>query len=348
LITRLKFTLQIVPALLTLSVAIWTVQMLTPSSEAVRVRNSLIFDTVSERELMWAPAEFPETFKREHDQPPADFQQALQKVFGSTKAASRNFSDALALGNYLAIPGFHGGAIQRDSITALHGIVDHGTGYCADFAQVYSGLAHASSIAVREWGMSFDGFGGNGHSFNEIYDEERQRWVFIDTYFSFYVQDKFTGEPLSVLEFRKKLLSKSERHSIKVVPINDKRFLFASEANALDYYAGGIGELFMIWGNNVFEYDRSTAVAAADTFSRAIEQLAGIVIGVHPEIRIIRTNQNRDSIHKLHAVRSQFLSLMVIGLVAFILLIWQIIGILRSRPTRLRPRKPQPRLASGL
>jgi len=39
--------------------------------------------------------------------------------------------------------------------------------------QVFSALAYASGIPVRQWSFSFEGFGGLGHIFNEIWDAEQ-------------------------------------------------------------------------------------------------------------------------------------------------------------------------------
>ena len=38
--------------------------------------------------------------------------------------------------------------------------------------------------------MSFDGYGGDGHAFSEIFDTQRQHWIFVDSFYSFYVTDE--------------------------------------------------------------------------------------------------------------------------------------------------------------
>ena len=79
-------------------------------------------------------------------------------------------------------------------------IREQGKGYCADYSQVFTALALSTGIPVREWGLGFEGF-GRGHAFNEVYDSEQRKWVFIDSYHSLYVIDRGSHNPLSTIEF---------------------------------------------------------------------------------------------------------------------------------------------------
>ncbi len=326
-----------IPAILLIVSVALTVPMVPSSSEAVRLRNSLIFDTIAVDDLRWSPPEYPQGFKLGAAAPPPEFEHAIAEIPSPSSPSSPIDGDvtrALAAGTYLAIEGFQGGRIQSDAVTNLKGIVDNGAGYCADFSQVFNGLAHTLSIPVREWGMSFDGFGGDGHAFNEFYDQARDRWIFIDSYFSFYVTDSASGEPLSVLEFRDRLGSDAKRATIAVVPLLEERFLFESADNALDYYTDGADELYLWWGNNVFDYDESALVSMAARLSRHLEQAMAILVGVHPEIRIIATGENRERVAELERLRQRFLILAAIGIAASLALAIQIVSALRRRRAR--------------
>lgn len=76
-------------------------------------------------------------------------------------------------------------------------------GVCSDFAQVFNNLCVINDIKVKEWGFksiskkkSIKG----GHSFNEFYSKELEKWVLIDTYKCILFYKKNSDVPLSVFE----------------------------------------------------------------------------------------------------------------------------------------------------
>lgn len=316
----------------------YIVHLVTPSTNAVRIRNSLIFEVSNEPEMTWLPNRAPESFKAESVDPPAAFTHAIQAVTSSSAKSNRGFSEAIAIGELLAVGPIIGGAIQSDTLTTFDTILREGTGYCADFTQVYNGLSYAAHIPVREWAMSFDGFGGSGHAFNEIYDFELAKWIFIDSFYSFYVVDSETSNPLSVFEFRDRLLSAAARNTILVVPISESRFGFPSKHAALDYYANGADQFYLWWGNNVFEYDQNTLIQVAGSFSRSLEQIAAILTGAHPEIRIPISARNSDLIRKLAWTKLSILSSSLLFSTALIALALVTVERVRRRRQRFFPR----------
>ena len=54
-------------------------------------------------------------------------------------------------------------------------------------------LAGAAGLTAREWGFSFDGFGGHGHALVEVYDRGLSKWVFLDVYNNIQALDAATG-----------------------------------------------------------------------------------------------------------------------------------------------------------
>lgn len=330
----IRYALAAAPAIVVAVIGALVLQMASSSMEAVRLRNSLIFEAVDVASLNWNPPDYPASFKLNRHEAPAAYQDAIAAIAGQRVAERPRFGDAVALGKHLAVEGFKGGRIQSDAVTNLEGIVERGAGYCADFAQVFNGLAHTLSLPVREWGMSFGGFNGDGHSFNEVFDFANDRWVFIDSYFSFYVTDRLSGDPLSVIEFRDRLRREGGRNSIAVVPISEERFLFGSHDIALNYYQRGVDEYYMWWGNNVFDYDQSLPVSLAGKVSRTLEQVVAIIAGVHPGIRIPRVPENATAIAELERVRARLLILFSVGTVSTLLLAWQCIAVLRRRRQR--------------
>jgi hypothetical protein len=63
----------------------------------------------------------------------------------------------------------------------------------------------------------------------------------------------------------------------------------------------------MVWGNNVFSYDRALLVRAFGPFSRSLEQLGGIAQGVYPGIRILAEPDNQRQVDAIHRVRCHLL-----------------------------------------
>jgi hypothetical protein len=186
-------------------------------------------------------------------------------------------------------------------VTALERITTDGAGYCADYTQVYGAIGRAAGLSVREWGMSFDGYGGDGHAFNEVWDRSRGKWLFIDSFFSFYVTDP-DGEPLSATELRGHLLD-GTTSELQVVPINPARFGFKSPARALEYYRRGAPRFFLVWGNNALSYDAAPAVKAFSGVSRSAEQVAGIALGLHPRLVISRDFADPAAVAELVRLR---------------------------------------------
>lgn len=306
-------------------------QMVVSPEQTTRLRNSLLFDTADISEFYWEPPDYPPTFKLGTLDPPAQLKAQLDNIVADPQQGTGNFEHALAIGRFLAVENFNSAIIQSNVLTSLDSIVHRGEGYCADFTQVYNGLAQGMSIPVREWGMSFDGFSGDGHAFNEIYDHVLDRWIFIDSYFSFYVRDRVSRQPLSVLDFRERLETETTRESIEVVPISEKRFLFGSKSMAIDYYRRGMTELYLWWGNNVFEYDESHAVSLAGQVSRSLQEAIAILTGIHPEIRILKSPKNEKAIAELERLKAKFLVLVSAGLLTYGLLFAQALTAMRNR-----------------
>ncbi len=100
---------------------------------------------------------------------------------------------------------------------------------------------------------------------------------------------------------------------------------FREDAKALDYYRRGLPEWYMWWGNNVFEYDRASLVQLLGGVHRALEQLGGVVSGVHPGIRILATEQNAVQQDAMRMLRVRLWAAAVLGaLCCLFFVIWLI------------------------
>jgi hypothetical protein len=203
-----------------------------------------------------------------------------------------DWQTALRIGRHLLSAGKSATAdrpIQANLAETYRRIVEDGEGYCGDYADVFTALATAAGVFSRPWAFSFDGFGGRGHIFNEVWDRHSGNWRMVDVYQNHYVVD-LTGEPLSAAAFRKAL---AENSTIRFVPIEvAARAHWPIPQKAFDYFRRGLPEWYQWWGNNVFEYDSHPAVQFFGAASRALEQLAGIAVGVHPRIRVLHSEEN--------------------------------------------------------
>ncbi len=305
--------------------------MATPSSEAVRLRNSLIFEVVTESDLRWEPGQAPSDFRYEPGKPPDSFVRFVSLLPRDVGSNLTGWEFARAVGQRLTEGGVRGGAIQGSTEQALDRILADGAGYCADYTQVVNGLAHAANVPVREWGMSFDGFGGNGHAFNEIYDPALAKWVFVDVFYGFFVLDKETEEPLSALEFQDRLLEGDVASTVRLMAILESGIRFRSDEQALDYYRRGMHQFYLWNGNNVFQFDRAPLVRAGAVLSRSLEQILGIVNGVQPSIKIPQMAGNKEYLQELHSTRNSLLAVLTVFVASSAATLFLIIQMLRRR-----------------
>tara|TARA_R110001599_G_scaffold353742_2_gene596050 strand:- start:28177 stop:29208 length:1032 start_codon:yes stop_codon:yes gene_type:complete len=287
----------------------------------VGIRNSLIAEIGSDEDFNWTPRNKPESFKQEMSPPPEEMQQAITEVLRNVDSDT-DFQVALALSRHLSDSGEKKkGGIRTNTADAYRIIRSEGRGYCADYSQVMNGLAYIADIPVREWGMSFDAFTGKGHAFNEIYSERYGKWIFLDSFYSFYVIDPETQIPLSALEFQEYLGSNRPDESVIIVPVVPERFRFGTAERALRYYRKGADQFYLYMGNDVFTDDSDTAFPAAGDVWPALGQSLAIIEGTHPEVRIVPTRTNGPEIAKLFANRNIFFALIAIDFLALLLLV---------------------------
>ncbi|KON82470.2 hypothetical protein PA01_11605 [Azoarcus sp. PA01] len=268
------------------------------SAELVRMRNALLFDSLPASHE-WTPADPPADFAIENRPPNPLYAGVVAR--GNFRAEDGDWVTALGIARHLLAGGRrNGGAIQSDLDETYRRITSHADGYCGDFADVFTGLASAAGVFSRPWAFSFDGFGGRGHIFNEIWDRAERRWIMIDVFNNMY----FTGDdgrPLSAAELHAALQRGSP---LRVVPIAAAaRPGFKYDVKAIDYYRRGLPEWYMWWGNNVFEYDQAILVRLFGRVSRSLEQIGGIAQGAHPHIRVLQDDANLSQVAAIQRLK---------------------------------------------
>lgn len=308
-------------AVICLVVLFVSVLSLTPylgsSTELVRMRNALLVIDDSNQRFDWTPDTLPPDFKQEHEPPAPLFVQAAEKL--GLAGMDSDWAKVSAISRHLlSNPNLVGTPIQSDLGSTYRHIIEDGTGYCGDFTRVFMAFANTAGIPVRAWSFSFDGFGGHGHIWPEIWNRQLHQWQLIDI-FNNYVITSSDGKPLSALAFRRSMQETPELlHLVPLVP--GARPGYPIEEKAWDYYRRGLAEWYLSWGNNVFSYDHALLVRLFGPVSRSLEQLGGIAQGVYPRIRIPDAPTNRTQVSKLIRLRYHLLVAGVASLAALVTL----------------------------
>lgn len=116
-----------------------------------------------------------------------------------------------------------GPGLSVSSDEALELMLSGKGGVCSDMAQIFNNFCVINDIQVREWGTTSAPFNRayGGHSFNEVFCKELNKWVLIDVSWCilFYNGKK---EPLSVIEVYQLLRSKK---NITYTTFNSNRAL---------------------------------------------------------------------------------------------------------------------------
>ncbi len=337
--SKLRILLLVATAGALLAASLMLLREAADPRAAVRLRNSVLASVGSAEDFRWTPAAVPATFLVNRAAPPEVITLAARQVATATDGWSQGLQIATHLGGITA----RGGAIQSSTLNTYQTMLATGGGYCADYTQVFIGLATAVGLPVREWGLSFDGFGGDGHAIVEVYDEGRGKWLMLDPFNSFYPAEASTGEPLSVLEFRQRLEADDPLASTRIVRIVPAAFGFRDDDQLIDYFKQGVDQFYLWWGSNVFSYEQQPLVAAAGRMDRRAEQVVAMAVGVHPRIRIYPREGNVVLIDRLKEVRQRTVLYGAASLVLGVLLCVQGWLFLRQRRRLGNPRLGAPR-----
>ena len=116
------------------------ISLILPSSEAVRLRNSLIASPGRMSDFLWTPATQPAGFLQESASSHPEFAELLAELRGASDQDMLGY--ALTIARHLMTGPFRGGPIQQDTLTTYRKIIQEGGGYCSDYTQVFNALAN--------------------------------------------------------------------------------------------------------------------------------------------------------------------------------------------------------------
>jgi hypothetical protein len=280
------------------AVAAYLLRQAYPATEAVRVRNALLLEPGTDDDFSWTPDRVPSGFRVERAEARPEFVDVVHSL--GVDRLTDDWSKALALAGHLIehAADDETGAVGSDLLTTYRRIRE-GHGYCADYVKVYLALAHAAGLATRQWAFSFDGFGGHGHTFAEVFDGQREKWLFLDVFNNFHAVAG--GEPLSALELREVLRDRPA--ALRFVPNGPGRPGFVIPEKGLDYYRRGLREWYLLWGNAVSAPTWSALLNRIAGIGGGIGRVAGMLLGAQPQIRILRTADNAAQVTALVRLR---------------------------------------------
>lgn len=274
---------------------------LTSSTELVRMRNSLLLADQQDPDFNWTPASVPPSYQQELGPIDPVFIEVANRL--QLAKLPNDWERALTISRHLlgSNPVLKGGAIQSNLRETYQRIVRNGDGYCSDFVRVFTAIALAAEIPVRSWAFSFDGFGGHGHIWPEIWNRQLGRWQLVgifNNYFFFETE----GVPLSAIEFRQAMLRQSQQ--LKLAPLYPgARVGWVIESKAWDYYRRGLSQWYMWWGNDVFTYDQTFVVKIFSGRSRMLEQMGSIIVGAHPKLKLMVDDSNQEAVDAILRLR---------------------------------------------
>lgn len=147
-----------------------------------------------------------------------------------------------------------GPGLGKSSAVALQKMINGEGGVCSDFSQIYSNFCVINDIKVKEWGLknlSQDSSVSGGHSFNEIYCKELQKWVMIDVAKSIIFYNGTKDAPLSTLEF---IDFKKQEKEINIASIYENGNFDNRNINNIFLTSKSLPFVITNYNNKIYDY----------------------------------------------------------------------------------------------
>lgn len=213
---------------------------------------------------------------------PAIFFQLNNMILANKNIPLNDFEKAKKIAKWLRNNIKGGPGLGKSSENSLLKMIKGEGGVCSDFSQIYNNFCVINDIKVKEWGLKILSDNPTiygGHSFNEVYSKEFQKWILIDASKSIFFYHTNSKLPLSVFElidlksknkeirffnFNKKFEVDKKRIKNLYLTPNSFPFLITNYCNkTYDYFLNKLGFLpesiihgfvFLIGKSYVFEF----------------------------------------------------------------------------------------------
>ena len=297
--------------------------------ERVQIRNALVLRKGKASDFEWIPGDEPPEFLLEDRKDIPEFMidvvNNIEKENGVEK--ENNLNKAIAIVEHHGQMKRKGWVYANTFTQDVYKKIRDGQGVCSDYAQVFTGLCNAAGIPVRAWAASSETFTGHGDSFNEIYDEDFKKWIFIDAWKALYVKDTNSNIPLSFLEFRDMVLRGKEDEINIVNIVTTRRRPMDSKSIIFSYkYGNSLNKSYLIFGNNVFGEDNFWFNKLFIPRSREIAQLGSIMLGHFPKFMVIRNRIDIKAWKEILSLRKKI----YMSLAMFIIFLFSIACVILS------------------
>jgi hypothetical protein len=282
---------------------VWLAMLTLPVRHLVRARNAFMLRRGVASDFEWSPVGVPADFRVERGPIPDAIVEAV-KVEAAGEPAT-DWERALMLEAMLVRHARNGGGIRADLATTYRQIV-RGSGYCADYVRVYIAAATAAGLFCRQWAFSLDGFGGHGHTFVEIFDRQRSRWVFLDVHNNVYAVKRGAADPLTALGLRDAL--RSAPAEIEFRRAAEGRLGYPDAAKLLDYYRRGAPQWYLLWGNDVAARERRGVARVLLAISgRLAYRLGSGLLGMPPLVALV-TGESEAAFDSMRRLRRRIVT----------------------------------------
>lgn len=151
-----------------------------------------------------------------------------------------------------------GPGLGQSSARALQKMLKGEGGVCSDFSQAFNNFCVINDLKVKEWGLKIltnNPTIRGGHSFNEVYSEELQKWFMIDVAKSILFHHTNPNLPLSVLDL---INLKKENKEICFSSFNKKNTIDTKRVNDLYLNSDSFPFLITNYCNKTYDHSLET------------------------------------------------------------------------------------------
>jgi hypothetical protein len=309
---------------------------LASGTDVVRLRNAVLLQGELPATFDWGQAPYPAGFMVDVEPTLPYFADLVRRLGVAELPDDRSRVVALATHLLASQPVLYGGAVRKGLEETHRAITQDGQGYCNDFVRVFQALASAAGMRVRVWAFSFDGFGGHGHVFPEVWNRQRQQWELVDLFNNYLFTLQGQTDPLSARDFRRHMSVNPQRVEFRPL-VAQARVGWQERDKGVEYYQLGLQQWYLFWGSNAMDAERGHLARALAPLGYTVTQVAAVAEGRFPGIRLLADQGNRDQIDALRRLRTQLMVAAGVWAVAAAgLVLWVVVRRTRRRQADAR------------